>query len=223
MKTIYRLLKKRFGFLNWWPGDSDFEILVGAILTQQTSWKNVEKAVANLKDAHMLDISKISECDIDYLQQLVHPAGFYRQKAIRLKEICSAIIKDYDGFENFLSLDAKNLRESLLSMKGIGRETADSIILYASGKPVFVVDAYTRRILGRVYGQEEAYRNIGYDELQKEIESGIKKDLGLYKDFHAQMVQLGKDYCLKKPLCTNCPLNGICLYSIHNNGVHPSK
>ncbi len=223
LEIIYKLLRKRFGFLNWWPGDSDFEVLVGAILTQQTSWKNVEKAIANLKAADMLNISKISKCEIDYLQQLVHPAGFYRQKASRLKEICSLIIDRYGNLGNFLSLDADDLRQSLLSMKGIGRETADSIILYASGQPIFVIDAYTRRILGRVYGLEEDYKSMSYDELQRHIESKIKRDLELYQDFHAQIVQLGKDYCLNKPICKECPLNEICSYNMHSKQIDSSK
>lgn len=205
---MYNILYHKFGFLNWWPGETKFEILVGAILTQQTSWKNVDKAIKNLKENNMLNIEKISNCNISDLEELVRPSGFYKQKANRLKSICNFILNNYGNLDNFLSIDIKELREKLLNLNGVGKETADSIILYASEKPIFVIDAYTKREFSRIFGIKET----DYDELQKLVETNIPKDVKLYKDFHAQIVELGKEYCNKNPLCANCPMNLTCLY-----------
>ena len=203
--SLYRALRRRFGFLNWWPGETKDEIVIGSILTQQTSWANVEKAICNLKSAKMLSIAAISKADLSTLQKLVRPSGFYRQKALRLKGFARYVMKKHGSLEGMLSQDIKTLRDELLGINGIGKETADSIILYAAEKPIFVIDAYTIRIVERVFGI-----SLGYDELQEKIERSIDSNVELYKDFHAQFVELGKHYCKTKPVCTSCPLNKQC-------------
>ncbi|MEM3227929.1 MAG: hypothetical protein QXK65_03220 [Candidatus Micrarchaeaceae archaeon] len=208
---LYHALRKRFGFLDWWPGDTKFEILVGAILTQQTSWKNVEKAIANLKSAHVLNLKSMAKIKRVKLERLIRQSGFYRQKAQRLHGVCSYILNNYGSLQRMFKQEAKSLRKELLELNGIGRETADSIILYAAEKPIFVIDAYTRRAMARLSGGA-LDENEDYDALRKYFESRIRKDVELYKDFHAQFVELGKNYCKTKPLCPGCPLNDICIY-----------
>ncbi|MGC8652084.1 MAG: endonuclease III domain-containing protein [Candidatus Micrarchaeia archaeon] len=206
---IYRLLRKRFGFLNWWPGETSFEVLVGAILTQQTSWKNVEKAISRLKDANCMKLDCIAGIDIRTLETLVRPSGYYRQKARRLRSVCSSIKDEYGSLDSLFRLEAHELRKRLLSYNGIGKETADSIILYAANKPVFVIDAYTKRIMHRINGMQP---DISYDALQGYFEAHVKRNLELYKDMHAQFVELGKSYCKTTPDCEDCPANKICTY-----------
>ncbi len=210
LRSIYTMLRNEFGFLDWWPGDTKLEVVVGAVLTQQTSWKNVEKAIGSIKAANAMNLEKLAGMRLPKLESLIRSSGFYRQKARRLKGLLASIL-EYGGIENFFSADAEELRKRLLEMNGIGKETADSIILYAAEKPVFVVDAYTKRILSRVYGIDE---NISYDELKGTIEHSIGRNLELYKDFHAQFVELGKRYCKTKPLCPDCPLAKSCKYSL---------
>ena len=207
---IYRLLRKRFGFLNWWPGETRDEILIGAILTQQTSWRNVEKAISSLRDANALSVKAISSMRVGVLEELIRSSGFYRQKARRLKKLCSHIISEYGSLGRFLSMDMDRLRSELLAMDGIGQETADAIALYAAGKPSFVIDAYTIRAMERISGNGKSF---GYGDLQKYFMERLPLDVELYKDMHAQFVELGKRYCLKtKPLCNECPLAEICAY-----------
>ncbi len=207
---IYRLLRRRFGFLDWWPGETKMEIVAGAILTQQTSWRNVERALSNLKAAKALELGALARMPIAKLELLVRPSGFYRQKARRLKGICSSVVRRYGTLERFFALERSSLREALLAMDGIGPETADSITLYAAGKPVFVIDAYTRRAMHRITGMDE---NISYAVLQRFFERSLKRDVALYKDMHAQFVELGKRYCRPVPLCAECPLKGVCLHA----------
>ena len=213
---IYRILRRRFGFLNWWPGETKAEILVGAVLTQQTSWKNVEKAIAELKRNNALNIEKLAKMNIRKLERLIRQSGFYRQKASRLKGICTYILKRHGSIEAMFRQDIAELRKELLSLNGVGRETADSIILYASEKPIFVIDAYTRRAMSRISGGVIS-EETDYDTLRAYFESHIKKDITLYKDFHAQFVELGKNYCKSKPLCEECPLNRVCIYASREN------
>ena len=205
---VYLTLRERFGHLDWWPGDSPFEILVGALLTQQTTWKNVEKAIANLKHADALSLESIADMPLGRLEKLIMPSGYYRQKARRLKELCTAIRKDHGSLGNLFRMRKEKLREVLLSYNGIGKETADSIILYAANKPIFVIDAYTKRIMNRV--DPRISREATYDQLQDHFESKIERSAALYNDFHAQFVELGKNYCRAKPLCRECPLNSFC-------------
>jgi endonuclease-3 related protein len=208
--AIYKRLRESFGFLDWWPGETRFEIFAGAILTQQTSWKNVELAIANLKAAGLLDLGRLAGTDIRRLESLVRPSGFYRQKARRLKGICSGIIRDYGSLERMFRLEKGELRKALLSYSGIGDETADSIILYAAGTPVFVIDAYTRRAMHRI--DPRIKEEASYEDLQRYFEDRIERKLDLYKDMHAQFVELGKRYCRARPLCADCPLGGVCDY-----------
>ena len=212
---IYKKLRAHFGFLDWWPGDTNFEVFVGAILTQQTTWKNVEKAIANLKSSDSLSVKKIANMTISKLERLVRPSGYYHQKAGRLKSICRAILKEHGTFENLLAKDREELRKILLSYNGIGRETADSIILYAANKPIFFIDAYTRKSINRI--NPSVKKDADYDELRNYFERNLKGNLTLYQDFHAQFVQLGKNYCKSKPLCSRCPLKGVCAYGIAEN------
>ncbi len=215
---LYRLLRSRFGFLDWWPGDTKEEVFVGAILTQQTSWKNVEKAISNLKGCDAVSIEKIASMDLHRLEQLVRPSGYYRQKAMRLKQACSYIINSYGSLDSFFRLGGSELRLKLLSIKGIGPETADSIALYAAGKPSFVIDAYTKRIMHRIYGTSEG---ISYEELKAYFERSLGEDAELYNDFHAQFVELGKRYCRAKPLCSGCPACHICAYAKNVQNINP--
>ena len=208
---VYETLRGHFGFLDWWPGDTADEILIGAVLTQNTSWKNVEKAILNLKKEGMLSVKRISTASITKLQRMIRPSGYYRQKALRLKGICSHITANYATLENFFSQDTADLRKELLSLNGIGPETADSIILYSAEKLIFVIDAYTRRAVQRIYGEKNEH---GYAELQSLMQRSIPPDIKLYNDFHAQFVELGKNYCRKKPVCGECPLHGACRYAM---------
>lgn len=208
LMRLYTLSRKRFGFLDWWPGGSPFEVIVGAVLTQQTSWKNVEKAIGALKGAGMLNLGSICSMKTEELEKLIRPSGYYRQKARRLKGLCMHIRRRHSTLEAFLSQDAHELREELLSMNGIGRETADSILLYAANKPIFVIDAYTKRILSRVFGLNA---EADYSEFQELFHDKIRPNARLYNDMHAQFVEIGKNYCRKaEPLCAACPLKGIC-------------
>lgn len=208
---LYGLLEAHFGFLDWWPGETRLEILVGAVLTQQTSWKNVELAISNLKGSGSLDLDSMASMPLPRLERLVRPSGYFRQKARRLRSICASIKRNYGSLDALLSLKTQKLRESLLEMDGIGKETCDSIILYAAEKPVFVVDAYTKRIMSRIFSTDP---DIGYDDLQLLFHKRMNPDVRLFKDFHAQFVELGKGYCRKSyPICGSCPANSICRYA----------
>ncbi|MGC8568264.1 MAG: endonuclease III domain-containing protein [Candidatus Micrarchaeia archaeon] len=210
VRFIYKILLNYFGFQNWWPGDSDFEIAIGAILTQQASWGNVEKAIQNLKKGNLIDIEKICNLNISDLEKYIRPSGYYHQKAAYLKYFSNYVIKNYGSLDNFFKLEKKQLRKELLSLKGIGPETADSIILYAANKKTFVIDAYTRRIMERVNGIRQ---DMPYDKMQKYFEKQIPDDLEIYKDLHAQLVKLGKEFCFKNsPACIECPLSNVCKY-----------
>jgi len=187
LMRIYKGLLKKHGKQNWWPTltNNKFEICIGAILTQNTNWKNVEKALDNLIRDNTIDPDKIVEMPTKRLERLVRPSGFFRQKAKRLKEF-SKFVLTYGSFERFLS---NVTRDELLSVNGIGKETADSILLYACGKPLFVVDKYTRELLSEhnfIDGDEE------YDEIKNIFESSLPKDVELYKHFHALIVVDGK-------------------------------
>jgi len=202
---IYSALYNAFGPQNWWPAETKFEIMVGAVLTQNTNWKNVEKAIANLKKNGVLSIDGILE-NRDRLPELIRSVGYYRVKSERLVNLMNKI-KEYNSLEEFLRLPLEKLREELLSTKGIGKETADSIILYAAKYPIFVVDAYTRRLfsrLGIINGKES------YDEIQRIVMDNTPNDEYLYNEFHALIVELGKRYCKKKPVHIGCPLNKFC-------------
>lgn len=207
LMNVYTRLSKHFGPQHWWPGETRFEVIVGAILTQNTSWKNVEKAIKNLKKEKMLNCKKIANMDIGKLEKLIQPSGFYKQKSERIKKFCKYLDKNYDSnLNSFFNRDTNVIRNELLSLNGIGDETADSILLYAGEKPVFVIDAYTKRMVERT-GMTKAKN---YDEMQDFFEKNLPKNIGLYKEFHALIVELGKNFCRKKQRCDGCPLKNIC-------------
>jgi endonuclease-3 related protein len=211
---IYDKLLNHFGKQGWWPTtdiqNPRFEVIVGAILTQQTSWKNVEKAIKNLKDNNPLEPKKLYNLPINKLEQIIKPCGFFRVKSKRLRSFLEFFIENYDGdLDKMFDSSLNNLRENLLSVNGIGPETCDSIILYAGDKPVFVVDAYTIRLCERY----PIIKSKKYEEVREFFEKNLPKDLNLFKEFHALIVELGKNYCKTKPLCEKCPLNEGCKHS----------
>lgn len=205
IKSIYRKLYSKFGPQYWWPAKTPFEVMVGAILTQNTSWSNVEKAIANLKIHGLLSAEKLRKIPEKKLALFVKPAGYYNIKAKRLKAFVDFLFKYYRGkIRHMLHSDIATLRRQLLSVKGIGPETADSILLYALEKPIFVVDAYTKRILSR---HKLVKEDAAYDEVQKLFSHSLKNGVKLFNEYHALLVKLGKDYCHKtKPKCAICPL-----------------
>jgi endonuclease III related protein len=207
LKEIYDLLYERFGPQDWWPGDTPFEVIVGAILTQNTNWTNVEKAIINIKNADALTPDKLYHLDITKLAALIRPAGYFNIKAKRLKNFLDWFFENYDGkLEKLGNVGMVELREQLLSVKGIGPETADSILLYALNRPVFVVDAYTARICAR---HQLISEDADYHQIQETFESNLPCDIQLFNEYHALIVNLGKDFCKPKPKCEECPLNGL--------------
>jgi endonuclease-3 related protein len=223
--NLYEILIKKYGNLNWWPMDSlyhkrmdsdpRFEIIIGAVLTQNTAWSNVEKALDKLKQNNMLDIIKIQNVDENELKEMIKSSGFFNQKAKRLKVLSNHLYINHNADLNrFFNRELFEIRDELLSINGIGPETADSILLYAGGKPVFVVDAYTKRLCERIpIDVKISYDNI-QDYFQKELSKEFKdEDLSkVYNELHAQIVILAKEYCKKRPLCKNCPVNNYCEY-----------
>jgi endonuclease-3 related protein len=197
-------LYKALGPQHWWPGDTPFEVAVGAILTQNTNWGNVGKAIANLKAAHVLSAKKIHGMPVNTLAALIRPAGYFNIKAKRLKSFIHFLCEQYGGSMKRMGReDASIVREQLLSVHGIGPETADSILLYALEKPIFVIDAYTKRVLSRhgIIGHDEPY-----PDFQKLFHLSLERDVRLYNEYHALFVATGKFFCKPKPLCTECPL-----------------
>lgn len=212
--SIYHSLLNRFGPQEWWPADSEFEVIVGAILTQATGWVNVEKAVSNLKKERLMSPEKIRKATLSRISRIIKPALYHNVKAKKLKAFMEFLHQNYNSNLNLLFNQPKDkLREKLLGVWGIGPETADSIILYAAGKPSFVVDAYTHRIFTRV-GLLDGKTGYDYNEIQKTIESNIppkQENVGVYKEYHALIVELGKRFCRKnKPLCSECPIKKQC-------------
>lgn len=204
LQRYYGLMMDHFGPTGWWPGDSAFEIAVGAILTQNTAWANVEKAIANLKKERLLSPGAILACRRPRLESVLRPSGFFRVKARRLRSFCAFLADEYGGsMKRLARRPLAGLREELLGVHGIGPETADDIILYACEKPVFVVDAYTRRILSR-HGHVDP--KIGYEDLRALFEKHLERDVALYKDYHGLIVWTGKNYCRATPNCEKCPL-----------------
>lgn len=202
--AIYRQLLDRFGPQHWWPGETPFEVAVGAILTQNTSWTNVAKAIANLKAANSLEAFKLRDMDLEKLELLIRPAGYFRVKAKRLRNFINWLCGTYGGdLHNLAAVSTTRLREELLGISGIGPETADSILLYALNRPVFVVDTYTARVMVRhgLIGPD-----LDYQQLQDLFMSNLEPDPALFNEFHALLVMVGKDYCKPHPKCPGCPL-----------------
>ena len=217
LMRIYSELLKVYGEQHWWPvvtANKETEVIIGAILTQNTSWKNVEKAIANLAAADMVDFRKIAAAKKEKIAQLIRPSGYFNQKAERLQLFAQYVCDNYAGNVNkLLHKEIGELRDELLNLKGIGPETADSILLYAGNKDVFVVDAYTKRIFSRIgiCGEQ-----LSYHELQQLITINLPHKLrnsNVFNQYHALLVELGKHICVKRePLCSQCPLLSLCNY-----------
>lgn len=194
----------RYGHTGWWPGDSPFEIAIGAILTQNTAWTNVEKAIANLKRARLLTPRALAGAPVAAVEEAIRPSGYFRQKTARVRGFSQHLIDSYGGsMARMARRPLGELRPELLSLHGIGPETADDILLYACGKPVFVVDAYTRRIFSRHGVVPE---DIGYEPLRAVFEANLPADVPMFKEYHGLIVWTGKDHCRTRPRCAGCPL-----------------
>ncbi|MGA2065902.1 MAG: endonuclease III domain-containing protein [Thermoguttaceae bacterium] len=205
LQEVYRRLLAAFGPQHWWPAKFPFEVVVGAVLVQNTSWRNVERAIGNLREAGLLEPHALAALPEETLQDLIRPAGYFRIKAKRLRSLVHFLVERYGGsLEAMFATPPATLRDDLLAVHGIGKETADSILLYAGGLNVFVVDTYTHRVLAR-------HGWIGfdadYDQIQEYFQGNLPEDAAMYNEFHALLVRLGKDYCRKaQPRCANCPL-----------------
>ncbi|MDL1962178.1 MAG: endonuclease III domain-containing protein [Deltaproteobacteria bacterium] len=206
--SIYERLLAAFGPQDWWPGDSPFEVCAGAILTQNTSWENVKRAISNLKNKGLLSPMAIYELPRESLARIIRPAGYYNVKASRLQNFVAFLLGEFEGnLDNMFSMGLETLRPMLLDIKGIGPETADSILLYAGELPSFVVDVYTVRALMRHGFIDE---NADYEGVRSLFMDHLPADVELYNEYHALWVILGKSFCKKtKPRCEECPLNGI--------------
>jgi endonuclease-3 related protein len=203
--AIYRTLFKAFGPQHWWPGDTPFEVMVGAVLTQNTAWTNVEKAIANIERERLLVLSRLTRISEQDLATLIRPSGYFNVKARRLKHLLDFVRSEFGGsLKRMFAADPDELRQRLLAVNGIGPETADSILLYAGGMPFFVVDAYTKRVFGR-----HGFFDVGadYPHVQQLFMKNLPRDSRLYNEYHALIVRTGKEYCKKsKPRCGDCPL-----------------
>ena len=210
LTEVYRLLLDRYGPQHWWPADAPFEVIVGAILTQSAAWGNVEKAIFNLKQAGALTPVSLRKLPLDELAELIYPSGYYNAKALKIKS-CVQHLGDahQDSLEDLFSLDVPSLRRELLTIHGIGPETADSIVLYAARKPIFVIDAYTRRILLRL-GLSPPRND--YSAFQELFMENLPTEEKLFNEYHALLVRHGKEVCKKAPLCDQCCLRSLCLY-----------
>lgn len=218
LKKIYQELFDYFGPQHWWPAETKFEVIIGAILTQSVSWTNVEKAIDNLKNLNLLSPEKILYAPLEIVERAVRPTRFYKQKAKRLREFCRLLVEEYQGdLGTLFALDLWELRTQLLAVKGIGPETADSIILYAASKPIFVVDAYTRRIFSRL---DFLQKDASYQEMQRLFMSHLHPEPALYNEYHALIDALGKSFCLNtNPRCQLCPLLVRCQYNTIGYGL----
>ncbi|MDP2940077.1 MAG: endonuclease III domain-containing protein [Candidatus Omnitrophota bacterium] len=207
LKEIYRRLNIAFGPQHWWPADTQFEVIAGAILTQNTAWSNVKKAIDNLKSQKLLKPLALKNVNIKKLARLIRPSGYYNQKAKKLKNFISFLFERYQGkLSKMFKQETSKLREELLEVNGIGPETADSILLYAGERKVFVVDAYTKRILSR---HKIIDASLDYAQVQKLFMKNLLHDAKLFNEYHALLVKLGKDICKTKPNCSYCPLENL--------------
>lgn len=204
LSELYRLLYGRYGDLGWWPAENAYEMCVGAILTQNTAWSNVEKAIARFEGR--LSPEYVNSLSDAGLSELIRPSGFFNQKTARIRAITQWLSGyGYDP-QKAASVPTEELRRQLLAIKGVGRETADSILVYAFGRLSFVVDAYTRRLLGRL----GCCVPEDYDDIRRMIEAAVEPELYLYNNFHALIVEQCKQHCLRKPRCSGCPLYAVC-------------
>lgn len=206
LTEVYRRLFMAYGPQHWWPGDTPFEIMVGAVLTQNTAWTNVERAIANLEAAGVLTPEAIDDEPLSRLVKWLRPSGYFNVKARRLKSLCRWVVEQ-GGVRKLKRLDTHELRSALLGVHGVGPETADDILLYAFGRPVFVIDAYTRRVFSRV---GEIGGDEGYETLRHKFEGALVPDAKLYNEYHALIVRHGKDICRTRPRCDSCCLAACC-------------
>ena len=210
VKTIYKRLLQSYGPQLWWPAETEFEVMVGAVLTQHTSWTNVEKSITSLNKKNALHIEAIMQMPETELSTLIRPSGFHRVKAKTLISLATLIHEQYDGsVEKLKKLPSNKKRIILLGVKGIGPETADDILLYALKEPCFVIDEYTKRIFKRV---GKTPNNGSYNSWQKMLDKEFKGSLNEMREYHALLVVLGKNHCKSDPNCTGCPLVDICVY-----------
>jgi len=205
LTNIYSILYRHFGPRHWWPADTKFEVIIGAILTQNTAWVNVERAIENLKKEHLLSPKKLYNLDNKKLAELIRPSGYYNIKAKRVKAFLKFLFEYHNGsLKKLFANNLPDLRDQLLTVNGIGPETADSIILYAAGKPTFVVDAYTKRIFSR---QGLISVSATYEETKKFFADNLPRSAKLFNEYHVLIVELGKNICKTKPECDVCPIN----------------
>ena len=208
LMDVYLRLIQRYGPQNWWPGDSPFEIVVGAILGQAVAWNNVEKSIINLKSSGAFSIEGLRNMSEEEIAVRIRPSGYFNQKAKKLKAFISYIWEQYNGdMRGLFSLDVRTMRRELLSIYGIGNETADDIVLYAAQKASFVVDEYTCRILTRL-GKNP--KGDGYEDYQSMFHKNLKADVLLFNEYHALLVRHGKEICKKTPKCDECCLFDVC-------------
>ncbi|VGO14611.1 Endonuclease III [Pontiella desulfatans] len=209
IQSAFDALFERFGQQHWWPARTRLEMMLGAILTQNTAWTNVEKAIANLRKAEALTVESLTNASQDEIAQWIRPAGYFNQKSGYIKGMVGVIRERFEGSLNPLfALDTPTLRKELLSWKGVGPETADSILLYAARRPVFVVDAYTKRICSRHGWMGE---KATYDDVAKLFTENLPADVELFNEYHALIVRLCKEHCNTKPKCNGCPLEFLLL------------
>lgn len=206
---LYGNLMGRYGPQGWWPGDSAFEVTIGALLVQRTAWLNARQALENLALAGIADPAAVRNCEVSELERHVRPAGFFRQKARRLIALC-AWIEEEGGFETLGGLETDELRQRLLAITGIGHETADCILLYAFGRPAFVADAYARRLFHRL-GWTARLADSDYEALRQRVEARTDSDPAFFNEFHALIVRHGKSFCTAAPACDQCDIRCCCL------------
>lgn len=199
----YNRMYAAFGPQHWWPGQSALEVIVGAVLTQNTNWKNVELAIDNLRNANVLALDALHSVELETLESLIRPAGYFRLKSKRLKNVVNFIVNNYGDVDSMFRESVDELRRQLLKVNGVGPETADSILLYAGNQPTFVIDAYTARIAKR-HGWIEL--EAEYHDLKEFFESHLNRDVALFNEYHALIVRVGKDFCKPQPRCEDCPL-----------------
>ena len=207
LNEIYGRLREAYGPQHWWPADGPLEVMVGAVLTQNTNWRSVEKAVANLKGSGLLSVERLHSVPVEEIAQIIRPAGYFNLKARRLKNLITLVAETYGGsLEAMAREETIQLRNELLAVKGVGPETADSILLYAFHRPIFVVDAYTSRVVSR-HGLIE--QTASYRELQQLFMDNLPLETPMFNEYHALLVRVGKRRCQRKPRCQGCPLESL--------------
>jgi endonuclease-3 related protein len=219
LRAVFEWLYEAYGPQHWWPGDMPFEVMIGAILAQNTAWSNVEKAIASLKALDCLNPEAILALSHESLAGLLRPTGYFNVKARRLQGFCEWYLAQ-DGYKTLARQETAALRGRLLGLNGLGPETADDILLYAFKRPVFVIDAYTRRLFARIgviQGDE------AYEELRYMFESALGPDVALYNEFHALIVRHAKEVCKSRPACSGCGLAASCLASVYLSSAIPQR